>query len=414
MRKIVLSTCFCIIAVTAFAQLSITGNHQLIGKKIGNDSITIILFDSITLNTIIDYKGTNVRFKKYNDPISITTLFPPEDATGYTIEEDEKSIDTIFVIDYKNYHPHFTSFEPENNPNSQCTEFKLLLGKVVPELSYRTVNGTRYTLPRDFTVKYQTLSWNETSASWTTIDAIQAVILPANNIIVPAPLCNTTFTLIGDQYAADLGLRPDSIKSAVYSAVAVECHITSIVTTRDATNEAEGPTLPGNQKGSAPLDIQFLSNANKPESATYDWKIFKDKNLQPLITRTDKDHRYTFTEKGDYKVKLVTGNSNKCSFTDSITITISESALKIPNVFTPNGDGFNDEFRVAYKSLLNFQAWVYNRWGRKVFYWTDPTKGWDGKINGKEATAGPYFYVIKAVGSDGFKYKEAGDINLLR
>jgi len=86
----------------------------------------------------------------------------------------------------------------------------------------------------------------------------------------------------------------------------------------------------------------------------------------------------------------------------------------VPNVFTPNGDGQNDEFRVAYKSIITFQAWVYNRWGRKVFSWSDPQKGWDGNINGKKATTGPYFYVIKATGSDGVKYLKKGDINLLR
>jgi hypothetical protein len=60
--------------------------------------------------------------------------------------------------------------------------------------------------------------------------------------------------------------------------------------------------------------------------------------------------------------------------------------------------------------------------------WTNPTKGWDGKINGVDATPGPYFYVIKANGSDYDpkstpnatthrrigEYLLKGDINLLR
>ena len=133
-----------------------------------------------------------------------------------------------------------------------------------------------------------------------------------------------------------------------------------------------------------------------------------------MIPRTDKDHRYTFTEAGDYEVKITVSNAALCSDSNSISIKISESSLQVPNVFTPNGDGQNDEFRVAYKSITSFEAWVYNRWGRKVFYWNDPQKGWDGNINGKKATPGPYFYVIKATGSDGLKYLKKGDINLLR
>jgi len=88
--------------------------------------------------------------------------------------------------------------------------------------------------------------------------------------------------------------------------------------------------------------------------------------------------------------------------------------LEVPNVFTPNGDGINDEFRVAYQSLTKFEAWIYNRWGRLVYHWNDPQKGWDGNIGGKKAAEGAYFYVIKAVGSDGIKYLKKGDINLLR
>ena len=99
----------------------------------------------------------------------------------------------------------------------------------------------------------------------------------------------------------------------------------------------------------------------------------------------------------------------------------------------------NDEFRVAYRSLREFHCWVYNRWGKLVYQWTDPAQGWDGTINGRPAAEGAYFYVIRAFGTDaaadakyvGAKasytkrklnadealigvYQLSGDINLLR
>jgi hypothetical protein len=49
-----------------------------------------------------------------------------------------------------------------------------------------------------------------------------------------------------------------------------------------------------------------------------------------------------------------------------------------------------------------------------VFYWTDPQKGWDGKINGKDASEGAYIYLIEAIGTDKKEYKLKGTINLLR
>ena len=203
-------------------------------------------------------------------------------------------------------------------------------------------------------------------------------------------------------------------KSSEYLTNAVISHLKTNVTSRDQqtgnNNEGDFPSSKTPINFSAPIDVQFLSNAN-PATQFYNWGIYKDSKL--VITRSEKEHRYSFTEAGTYQVKLTVSNSI-CSFTDSLTVIVSESALYVPNVFTPNGDGLNDEFRVAYKSLLTFQCWVFNRWGRQVYYWTDPMKGWDGNINGKKATPGPYFYVIKATGSDKKVYKLKGDINLLR
>ena len=122
-----------------------------------------------------------------------------------------------------------------------------------------------------------------------------------------------------------------------------------------------------------------------------------------------------------------------------ILVNVSESQLLVPNVFTPNGDGQNDEFRVVYRSLREFHCWVYNRWGKLVYEWDDPAKGWDGTINGRPAAEGAYYYVIRAMGTDADKnakyvgikasytkgklnakesligvYQLSGDINLIR
>ena len=109
--------------------------------------------------------------------------------------------------------------------------------------------------------------------------------------------------------------------------------------------------------------------------------------------------------------------------------------LVVPNVFTPNGDGTHDEFRVVYRSIKEFHCWVYNRLGHQVFYSNNPDKGWDGTIHGRPAAEGAYYYVIRALGTDAESdymakpkytkklkkgeqplgvYQLSGDINLLR
>jgi len=431
MRKIIISVSFCFLTLISFAQVSsLTGKKyvEITGNK---DTINVFMFNGIDSNTSITYNGpgTTVNWYKYSDTtnsISNQPYISPDDATGYVLDVDGKRT-YIWAIDYKNYMPVFNSLKAENNPSVQCQELNLILDAKIPVLTYKSVAETPYSLPREFKITYTTSKWGGTA--WQDSTATMSLTLPTTiPITVPAPLRNTTFSVSGDQYAAptELGIEPVTFTGLdEYSAVAVKSHLTTSVTERTQLNEDKRPAPAQPINYSAPIDVQFQSNANEPVAQFYKWEIFKGNAL--IISRSDKDHRYTFSEAGVYKVKLSVSNSN-CSDKDSITITVSESAIVAPNVFTPNGDGQNDEFRVGYRSIVKFDCWVYNRWGRLVYHWNDPQKGWDGNINGKKAAPGPYFYVIKAFGSD-YDPKSAivpqtkrrlgdwllkGDINLLR
>jgi gliding motility-associated-like protein len=411
MRKFILSVCLCFpFFVSAFAQLQ---SNQGKAYTTFTGVNYVFIFNGIDDNTQIKYNGlaTDVKWYKYSDatPIytGVDTFDQLENATGYILEEANGNRISFWVIDYQNYIPILNSLEPDLTTESQCEEVLLLLNATVPPIHYQTPSGLSFSIPRDFKLNYQTLEW---ITEWKTTDVNETITLPKSSFTVSAPLSDTYFTL-SDILASELGIEPVTVKSALYSAVAVKCNPTSVVTTRDERNEADRPNIASMLRGSAPLDILFQSNANEPIARFYKWEIFKDNKL--LISRTDKDHRYTFTEAGTYKVKVTVSNSD-CSHSDSINVIVSESDLSVPNVFTPNGDGVNDEFRVAYKSLISFHCTVYNRWGRKIFEWSDPTKGWDGTINGKPAAAGAYVYLIKAKGSDNKEYVRKGDINLIR
>ena len=413
MKRIVLSACLILYTIVACAQLT-SGTGKSYTNYTGIDYLFI--FNGITPSSEITYSGndTNINWYKYSDntnSISNQASLSPEDATGYILNDNDKET-SAWVIDFKNYLPAAsTTFEPDLSA-SQCTTVNLNLNPELPLLTYKTPNNISYTMPRNCTITYNTLKWGGTA--WQTKDTTLAINLPSGKISVPAPYCTTTFTLSGDQFAKDLKIDTFKITSATYTPEAVICHITTNVTNRDHSrnNEVDAPSHATPISFSAPIDVQFQSNANVPVTLYYNWEIYKD-NIS-LINRKEKDQRYTFTEAGTYKVKLTVSSNATCSYSDSVTVIVSESALYVPNVFTPNGDGKDDEFRVTYKSLISFQCWVYNRWGREVYSWTDPTKGWDGNINGRKASPGPYFYIIKAVGSDKKVYKLKGDINLLR
>lgn len=77
---------------------------------------------------------------------------------------------------------------------------------------------------------------------------------------------------------------------------------------------------------------------------------------------------------------------------------IDEEKLRVPSVFTPNGDDANDIIFLegwAIKELLSFR--IFNRWGEKVFETTDKVIGWDGTHKGEDQNPGVYFYQVEAI-----------------
>ena len=93
------------------------------------------------------------------------------------------------------------------------------------------------------------------------------------------------------------------------------------------------------------------------------------------------------------------------------------SHIEIYNAFSPNDDGINDKLTVkssATKGIVEFRAIIYNRWGQKLYEWTDINDGWDGTYNGTPVKQGTYFVLVKAKGSDGQVHTIRRDVNLLR
>lgn len=180
--------------------------------------------------------------------------------------------------------------------------------------------------------------------------------------------------------------------------------------------------------GSAPLTATFHANAENTEGWTtyYEWRFSIEGQQQPYLLRYDEDTEYTFTKAGSHKIVLYavfTQGNDTIAYTedywstaDPITVSISESKLEMPNAFSPNGDGINDIYKAkdGFQSLIEFHAYIFNRWGQKLFEWTDPSQGWDGTYKGKDVAQGVYFVLVKAKGADGKTFNIRRDVNLLR
>lgn len=176
-------------------------------------------------------------------------------------------------------------------------------------------------------------------------------------------------------------------------------------------------------EGSAPLRAIFRANPEDLGSYTphYEWRFVREGEEEPFLTRFEETTEYSFTTSGTTTVELhisfVQGSDTiEYASDEPFVVIISESQLEMPNAFTPNGDGINDVYRAkeGYESIVEFHAAVFNRWGRKLYEWDDPSGGWDGTAGGSKAPDGAYYLVVNARGADGRQYKLKKTINLLR
>jgi gliding motility-associated-like protein len=159
--------------------------------------------------------------------------------------------------------------------------------------------------------------------------------------------------------------------------------------------------------GMAPLLVSFGNSSTN--AVTYAWTFGNGDTSSTFAPSV------TYEEMGTYHVVLIATNGN-CTDSTSLDIIVEgKSFMIIPNVFTPNGDGSNDEFRVQNQSITTFNLQIFDRWGIKMFSTETVDTGWDGKSSsGTDASDGTYFYILKAEGKDGVSYSQKGHLLLIR
>jgi len=137
-------------------------------------------------------------------------------------------------------------------------------------------------------------------------------------------------------------------------------------------------------------DIDILSGVNTPNP-----------ELQPLNSR-------------DYVITATSAFG--CSLNDTVAVTVNNIFnLWIPNAFSPNDDGINDEIWVRPKGIKDIEVFrIYNRWGQKVFETNDINQTWDGTFNGKPQELGVYVYYVIGITYLDNLYKDKGNITLVR
>lgn len=168
--------------------------------------------------------------------------------------------------------------------------------------------------------------------------------------------------------------------------------------------------------GTSPLYVEFVNNSF---DGLYEWD-FGDGSLS---AQPNPFHDYS--EVGGYEVVLTVIDENtQCQVSISDSIHVQgfelegelEDWAEMYNVFSPNGDGANDEFAfLENHAIQEFKVVIYNRWGNKVYEWSNPKKAWDGmNKSGNPVEDGVYFYVMTAIGESGKEYQHKGSVSLYR
>jgi gliding motility-associated-like protein len=113
---------------------------------------------------------------------------------------------------------------------------------------------------------------------------------------------------------------------------------------------------------------------------------------------------------------------NGCYASATVRVLVSQSEVYAPNIFSPNGDGINDEFLLYSRpgSVARVRALtVFNRWGQPVFHRSDflpndPKFGWDGRYGGTKLDAGVYAWLAEIEMADGAVEMMKGGVGLVR
>ncbi len=136
-------------------------------------------------------------------------------------------------------------------------------------------------------------------------------------------------------------------------------------------------------------DVIELNNHSEYASS-YQWLVATEPYNSENVT-------HQFEEPGKHKLNLVALNELECADTTYAFVNVlPDREVYIPNSFTPNGDGINDQWDIVLPSFIDeFDIYVYDRWGKLVWESHSPTQNsWDGMIDGKKASSGMYVYRV--------------------
>ena len=434
---------FCLLSTSVFAQFSLkTGTLLNSGDNISASGLDTIFVVEDFNNVTLQYTNADTtdfswsRFNIQNGAVTTPSLIPSSivsnqktttlaisEPGGYQIEigpSGSSITKQIWLVNYEDHTPQVDSvvvYDKSKYGADSCSFIKaeafttsdtVFVGDPVLNKIVRLI-------------RYQSIRWSSEPALTFSSNEFKINLFAPN---IPYEDTRIKATLTESLFEGALPFDTKAENDTLYEPVAVKLeNIVATIIERENNNELQ-KTVTGDIKGSAPLNVDFSAKGVNSKVDFYDWEILamSEADSQKITFAID-SFRYEFrndvndSEEADYLVRVTVSN-DYCKASSEEQVRIVSSYLDAANIMII-GFGANEEvsqFKVVYKSLKpeTFRGAIYNRWGRRVFAWTDPELGWDGRYNGKYVSPGVYYYVITATGTDGEIWKIRRDLNVLR
>jgi gliding motility-associated-like protein len=241
-----------------------------------------------------------------------------------------------------------------------------------------------------------------------------------NNTLIVRPdkilPCNYTWTpttyITTSPFEAVVGISPESsiqyiVKMVGLNDVCVAYDTVNVVLIPKVLDLAINALPDEIRKGAnSTLTATFLNNY------TYIWspqQSLSSFNLNTAIANPTVSTRYFVT---------IT-SPDGCVDTTSIVLRVlvdpcSEPYLFIPNAFSPNGDGENDQWQVKGNAVISCIVSIFDRWGHLVYHSESGIPSWDGRFQGQDLPPDVYGYYLKIICEDQTTTQRQGNITLVR
>lgn len=166
--------------------------------------------------------------------------------------------------------------------------------------------------------------------------------------------------------------------------------------------------------------IETIFTVSPLKVVPFEKVTFKGKNESSLkvlwtydnLSTSVKTFTHKFDKNGIYPVVYQISDDYGCTYSDTIYVEVRLVSFFMPNSFSNNGDGLNDEFGPKGFGIEKFRLNIYNRWGDLIF--DQENIYWDGSYNGKKSPIGQYVYQVELLDEFGESHALKGRFILLR